>query len=181
MKTPNPDHPIRNTLKHLALAVAVTAAFLGARPSGDAPELHRHSHHREFRWFGHNRHRASRCSPAGMPGILAQPPAGDDRWQWFDHRDRSAGGGRRELRSPVAAPILANLGTTSAPDRALGSFARTTPAATSSSSWPSRTTPGARSRHSTLSYTGEEWRSSATRPFNSSPCGTAIPTRSTAS
>ena len=36
MKTPNPDHPIRNSLKHLALGVAAAAAFFTSGPSASA-------------------------------------------------------------------------------------------------------------------------------------------------
>ncbi|MCF7730934.1 MAG: hypothetical protein K9N23_04565, partial [Akkermansiaceae bacterium] len=38
MKTPNPDQPIRNTLKHLALALTMGAAmYLGAAPASATP------------------------------------------------------------------------------------------------------------------------------------------------
>ena len=36
MKTPHPDNPIRNTLKHLALGVAAAAAFFTSGPSANA-------------------------------------------------------------------------------------------------------------------------------------------------
>ena len=40
MKTPNPDHPIRNTLKHLALASTMGAAlYFGASPANAAPPV----------------------------------------------------------------------------------------------------------------------------------------------
>ena len=40
MKTPNPDHPIRNTLKHLALASTMGAAlYFGAAPASAAPPV----------------------------------------------------------------------------------------------------------------------------------------------
>ncbi|MCF7674221.1 MAG: Ig-like domain repeat protein [Akkermansiaceae bacterium] len=40
MKTPDPDHPIRNTLKHLALASAMGAAmYFGASPASAAPPV----------------------------------------------------------------------------------------------------------------------------------------------
>ena len=40
MKTPNPDHPIRKTLKHLALASAMGAAlYFGAAPANAAPPV----------------------------------------------------------------------------------------------------------------------------------------------
>ena len=39
MKTTNPDHPIRNTLKHLALAAAMAAAlYFGAAPASAQTE-----------------------------------------------------------------------------------------------------------------------------------------------
>jgi hypothetical protein len=40
MKTTNPDNPIRNTLKHLALASVMGAAmYFGASPASAAPPV----------------------------------------------------------------------------------------------------------------------------------------------
>ena len=40
MKTPNPDHPIRNTLTHLSLALTMGAAmYFGAAPASAAPPV----------------------------------------------------------------------------------------------------------------------------------------------
>ena len=62
----------------------------------------------------------------------------------------------------TAVPILANLGTTGAPDRALGSFARTSPQGDQFLQLAVKNDSGSPLTSIRLSYRGEEWRSSAT-------------------
>ncbi len=59
-------------------------------------------------------------------------------------------------------PILGNFGTTGAADRALGSFARTTPAGDQFLQLAIKNDSGSPITSFVLTYTGEEWRSSAT-------------------
>jgi hypothetical protein len=61
---------------------------------------------------------------------------------------------------PNGSPILGNFGTTGAADRALGSFARTTPAGDQFLQLAIKNDSGSAITSFVLSYRGEEWRSS---------------------
>ncbi len=149
---------LRVTLKHSALAVAV-AAGLGSAQAVTP---------RSFTGTAITENFDGLTSTGTDVTVLTGWDAG--HFSTNPQQGTTGGNGLTTVTDPLVvddgnfgtggAPILGNFGTISAPDRALGSFARTTPAGDQFLQVAIKNDSGSPITTFELTYTGEEWRSS---------------------
>ncbi|MCX6875653.1 MAG: Ig-like domain repeat protein [Verrucomicrobia bacterium] len=162
MKIPNPMNQIRKTLKHLALAAALGVGLgIGSSPAATP---------RSFTGTAITEDFDGLTSTGTDVSVLSGWDAG--HFSSNPQQGTTGGNGLTTVTDPLVAddgnfgtggtPILGNFGATSAADRALGSFARTTPAGDQFLQLAITNDTASPITSFELTYTGEEWRSSST-------------------